>query len=363
MKLPIRSLILLSLSLCTFIASPLPLSAQDKIRIGVSTALSGNAATYGIDVKNSLIFANEKLADNKYELVFDDDKCNGREATSVAQKFINLLKLKYVTGFPCSGSLLSSASLYEKSGTLVMASGSSSEISQAGDFIFRTWPSDAGVSKVLYDHISKQHKNIGILTESTDYAEGLLNEFMKNTADDQITVVSDNFITEAQDYRATLTKFKNRKIDALYINTQSESTFLAVLKQAKTLGIDVTIYSAFVAESASFLENAKELADGIVVATIPSANDLLSSDGSSLFKEFEERFGKIRSFEFMFLSSFEGFRALHQAIESGQEPRRYLYSTKFSGLFGDWWFDKNGDIQGLKHTIKIVKDRKLLPIN
>lgn len=35
--------------------------AEEKIEIGVSTALTRNAATYGVDAKNALQFANERF--------------------------------------------------------------------------------------------------------------------------------------------------------------------------------------------------------------------------------------------------------------------------------------------------------------
>ena len=54
-----------------FFALPSPTFAEKKIKIGVSTALTGAAATYGQDIRNALLFANERFADGRYDFVFE----------------------------------------------------------------------------------------------------------------------------------------------------------------------------------------------------------------------------------------------------------------------------------------------------
>ena len=333
--------------------------AQDKIKIGVSTALTGNAATYGVDLKNALLFANEKLTGNKYELIFEDDKCNGKDAVAVAHRFINVLKLQYVAGFPCSSTVMSAATLYEKANVLVMAAGASSaDISKSGDFIFRTWPSDDDAAKTLYGYIAAKHKSIGIISEQTDYAEGFLKSFVEKNDASKLSIVSESFLTDSVDFRSSLLKLRAKNVDGLFINSQTEVTFLAVLKQVKQMNWNVKVYSAYLAGSASFLENAKSMAEGIIYVDLPSLNEALTGDGPLIFDDFKKKYGKINGVELMFATTFEGFRALNQAIESGQDMRKYLYATKFNGLFGEWWFDRNGDIQGLNFVMKVVQDGK-----
>ena len=354
----IGALVLIFLSLASSI------SAQEKIKIGVSTALTGNAATYGVDLKNALLFANEKLAGNKYELVFEDDRCNGRDAVAVAHRFIDVLKLKYVAGFACSSTVLSSASLYEKAQVVVMvASASAAEISNSGDFIFRTWASDDGAARTLHRYIASNHKSVGIISEQTDYAQGFLKSFIESNNDKKLNIASESYLTDTVDFRSSLLKLRARNIDGLFINSQTEVTLLAVLKQVKEMNWNVQVYSAYWGGASSFLEKAKSLAEGIIYVDLPSVKEALTSDGALLFNEFQKKYGKINSVELMFATAFEAFRALHMAIESGQEMRRYLYSTKFDGLFGEWWFDSHGEIQGLNFIMKVVKDGKGVLLN
>ena len=94
---------------CLFIIAPAFVLPEEPIKIGVSLPLTGPASTYGVELKKVITFANKKLANNKYELIFEDDKCSPKEAVTVAHKFIDLDKLKYVTGFACSGATVAAA--------------------------------------------------------------------------------------------------------------------------------------------------------------------------------------------------------------------------------------------------------------
>lgn len=329
--------------------------AEEKIKIGVSTALTGNAASYGTDLKNVFLFANEKLAHNAYDLIFDDDKCTGRDAVIVAHRFVDALKLRYVAGFACSGTALSTAPIYEKAKVLVMiSSASAADISHAGDYIFRTWASDAGASKKLFNYIAAHHQKIGILSEQTDYAQGFLRSFTDNNSLSDLEILNENYLTEMPDYRSVLLKLRTKGVTALFINSQTDTTFLAVLKQLKDTGWTPQIYTAYWGGSSMILEKAKNLVEGSIFVDLPGTNEVLSSEGKSLFEEYKTKYGNMKSIDLLFGTTFEAFRALHQAIQSGKEPREFLYHNTFHGVFGDWSFDSNGDIQGLDFVIKKV---------
>lgn len=353
----IRNITVVIAVLIGALALTLPLHADNKIKIGISTALTGNGATYGNDLKNVVIFANEKLANNRYDLVFDDDKCDGREAVAVAHRFIDVLNLKYVTGFACSSTVLSTAKLYNNAGAIVLTmSASAADISKVG--VFRTWSSDEGAARKLFEYVATKQKKLGILSEQTDYAEGFLKSFTDSNRDNKIEIFSESFLTDNPDFRSVLLKLRGKNIDSLFINSQSESTFLAALKQVKEMGINVQLYSAYWAGSAAFLDKANGMSEGIIYVDLPSLNEAATADGLKVYEEFVKKFGKMNSIELMFMSAYEGFRALHQAIESGKDMRQYLHSTTFHGLFGDWSFDEHGDIQGLNFVLKVIREGK-----
>ncbi|WKZ56370.1 MAG: ABC transporter substrate-binding protein [Bdellovibrionota bacterium] len=329
--------------------------AEDRIKIGVSVALTGNAATYGTDIKNTLLFANDKLAGGRYELIIEDDMCEGKTGISVAHKLVNVDKVKYVLGYACSSSLLASAKVYEENKVIAIASSAAAaDISQAGDYIFRTVASNDDIGKLLFDYIAARHKHFAVLSEETDFSQGLLKSFLKNNSANNVDVVSENFFTNEADFRSLFLRLQGKKVDGLFINSQTEATFLMALKAAHESRFNAQIYSAYMAGSATFRQNAGVLAEGIIFADRPTAADVFTAEGKDLLEEFKARY-KLNGWEIMFAATFEAFRALHQAIQSGDDVRHYLYNTQFHGLFGDYTFDANGDIQGLKFFMKVIK--------
>lgn len=336
-----------------------PAAAEKSPKLGVPTTLTGNASTYGIDVKNALFFANEKLANKKYQLVIEDDRCDGTTAATVAQKLVHVDKVDYVIGFACSTSMLASAPIYERSKTLAFtSSASAAEISNAGDYIFRTWPSDALSSELLYDYVGRAHKIFGIISEETDYAQGLLQGFLDKAKGSDLVVVSENFLTDDSDYRTLLGKMRVKKIEGLFVNSQSERTFLAVIKQLRELRIDVPVYGVYWPGSSSFINEAKELAEGIIYIDAPTVEEALSPAGMDVYKEYVEKFGPPQFSGILFATTYEAFRALHTAVESGKNPKEFLYQSKFKGLFGEYQFDKNGDIVGMPLLLKRIHNGK-----
>ena len=335
------------------------LVAQAETTIGISTTLSGNASTYGIDVKNALLFANEKLANKKYTLIIEDDRCDGKTAATIAQKFVNIDKVEYVIGFACSSAMLASAPIYERSKVLALAtSASAAEISNAGDYIFRTWPSDAHSAELLFEYVSQTHTVFGVLSEETEYAQGLLSGFLSGIDDKKLEVLSENFLSGDSDYRTLLGKMRTKKIQGLFVNSQSERTFLAVLKQLRELRIEVPVYGVYWPGSSSFMKEAKELAEGIIYVDAPTVEEALSPAGMKVYEEYVEKFGPPLFSGTLFATTFEAFRALHLAIESGQEPKDFLYKAKFEGLFGEYRFDRNGDIIGMPLLLKQIRNGK-----
>ncbi len=57
----------------------------------------------------------------------------------------------------------------------------------------------------------------------------------------------------------------------------------------------------------------------------------------------------------IFLSTWDSFAALHQAMTSGSNLKQTLETRTFEGITGQFSFDSNGDVSGLRHVIKTIK--------
>lgn len=342
-----------------FLLSILPVSAEPH-RLGLSAPLSGGGAGWGNDVKNVLIFANEKLAGGKYSFVFEDDRCDPKTSLSVARKLSSVDRIKEVF-IVCGQATLATAKIYRDSGVVVMAPlATPSRISELG--IFRTGLNDALAAGKLARYIADHHRSISVLTEENDYPVSFLNDFMHSSKELNLTVSNENYLPQQQDFRPQLLRLKAKKVTALFLNTQTEEALTTLVRQLKELAFSPKLYGAYLPGSARFLQIGGKLADGMVFVDFPGASDLLNTRGKELYAEYVSRFGPLQGWSFAFPATFEAFRAVHLAIESGEAPEQYLHKTSFDGLFGSYSFDKRGDLVGPQHVLRIIRDGKSEPL-
>ncbi len=333
-----------------------------KIKIGVSTALSGPAATFGTDIKNAVFFANHEIANDKYDIVVEDDKCEGKEAVAVAHKLINIDKVSYVFG-NCSATVLSTASIYQKAGTIVFAPlATSPNISTAADNIFRTAPNDTINAEILFHYISERHSKLGILTEQSDYSVDLLDAFLNYSRSANFSTFTQPYLSADNDFKSLILKLKQQKVDSLFINSNTEASFAVILKQLKESNYNIPIYGSYNPGSSSFLNLAKGNAEGIIFSDFPSIKDRLNKSDSIILEKYINKHGKPNAWDLVIYTTLEAFKVMHLAIESGKDPKEFLYNNEFSGVFGKYKFDKNGDIEGLRQVIKKIENGQVVTL-
>ena len=334
-----------------------------KIKIGVILPLSGNVSAYGEDVRDALLFANENLAGGKFEFIFEDDHCNGKEAVTAAAKLISQDQIKYGV-VVCTESMISAAPVFESHKVLVLTPiASGAAVSQAGDYIFRTWPGDAGAGRLLFEYVSSRHKKIGILSEDAGYSQDFINTFLKAAQGSDLEIVSVNFPVNETDFRTALLKLRAAKVEGLLFNSGGSPPLSVFLKQLRELRWSVPISSAYQPGNKVFLDTAGKSAEGIVFVDAPPLQEILNTDGANLFRDFQARYGAPRSIPLVFASTFEVLRLLNLISEQHGDPRAYLYHETFNGVFGKYTFDSNGDIVGLKHVMRVIKDSISKPLS
>lgn len=338
----------------------------EKIRIGASVPLTGEASTYGVDIRNGLLFANKHIANDSYELIIEDDKCSDKQAATVAQKLVSIDKVDYVLGFGCSGALLAAAPIYERGKVVVIASATGAPaITNAGDYIFRTIPSLNVAAKRLYDHAAARYRKVGIVSEETAYCQGLAQAFTGENQDNKLTLVKEDYLPEDRDFRTIYAKLKAKGVEALFLNPQAEAGLVTMYKQLQGMKWNVPIYAAYYPSSPAFLDVFGAQADGIVFADLPFNNQVLNSDGLRLYKEYEKEFGPANSGEYNITLTYAAFNALHQAIQSKQDVKSHLYAGKFGGIIDGYEFDDNGDVQSDKITfvLKTIRSGEPQPVS
>ena len=223
------------------------------IKIGLIAPLTGDASAYGEPVRKGVEIATSEInekggIDGRFlEVVYEDGKCSNKDATSAAQKLINIDKVKVIVGMICSGELLSAAPVAESAKVILLGQGSSPDITNAGDYTFRSFPSDIVVSSAMLEHMSKNNvKTVALLSGSTAFTTALKKDFESKIKDTSIKIVaSEDYNDSTKDYRSILQKIKLANPDAILLNTQTGADGGRAAQQARDLGITSQFYTAY----------------------------------------------------------------------------------------------------------------------
>lgn len=214
-------------------------------KIGAILALTGDGAAYGEPAKNTMLLALDEINSKggvngkKLELIFEDDKCNGKDAANATQKLVNVDKVKAIIGSVCSGATISSVPIAAAQKVAMFSHAASSPLlTNISPFFFRNYPSDSTQGKVLADisFNTKKWKKIAFVHEETDYALGINKAFTESFEGFGGKVVTEKFPTTTVDFRTQLTKLRSEKPDALFVDTQTPAVAERVLKQLQDMG-------------------------------------------------------------------------------------------------------------------------------
>jgi ABC-type branched-subunit amino acid transport system substrate-binding protein len=343
------------------IATPISSFADPQVVLGVSAELTGEGSTFGQDIRDVLIFANAQLAGNRYKLDLQDSKCDPKAGVDVAKYFAQVSHPTAVIGFGCSGPFLAGAPTFKKAKLLTMVTvASNPRIPNARERVFQSALNDQDAGIQLAKWVAQSHpKKVGVLSGLTDYCQDLKKHFVETLASEKVAVADSDYIVTETDFKSYLLKLKSAGVDSLFLNAQYEAHMSIMLRNLENLQWHPKLYSAYYPSSPAVLKESASAMEGMEFVDVPFLDDILTSEGKDIFKEFKSKYGELRSYEAIFVFVYEGFRALHLALESGQAPEKFLTENKFNGIVGDYTFDKNGSIHGINFIIKKIKDGKV----
>lgn len=335
------------------------------IAIGFIGPLSGDSASYGAPIKNSIALAvrDLKTQGKKVDVIYEDGKCSGDDARTAFLKLFNENKINIIIGGVCSGETLAIAPLAEEKAVIVFSpSAASPDITNAGTFVFRNNPSDTYGGKVLGELLAQKYKDIAIISDNTEYAQILRKIFLEKYNEGDGEVLVDEVSTpDAKDFKAIISNVKKSKAEAVIINSQTEQTAGTLVKVIRNAKINLPLYGHLLPAGAKFLEVAGKTAEGLTFTDVP-ALDIDNIRVSAFLEDYRKNYGA-SSQEFYMGAAYDAVNILVQAVEkAGNDPlkiRDYLYNLpEYDGLIGKYSFDLNGDVVGIDLVLKQIRDGK-----
>lgn len=317
---------------------------SEPVSIGLMVPLSGDVASFGENVRRGVELALEDAGLEHVAVHVEDSQCDPTEATNAINALIATYDVAAVVGEICSGATLAAAPIAEEQQVVLVSPASSAPtITDAGDYIFRVFPSDAIQAEFGAELVYTDGKRrLAILYMTDDYGTGyeavLQEEFPRRGG--QI-VASEGFRGGSTDVRAQLTKIRAANPDALFVISNSPDSSVVALQQARELGLDLTIYGVDALNSPDIVSGAGGAAEGLVVATARSANKAFAD-------RYEQRFGEQPAF--LVGHGYDAMSVLLDAVadgaRTGEEIKSFLDEYSFDGATGNLSFDENGDIVG-----------------
>ena len=335
-------------------------------KIGVMLPLTGDLAHLGQPSSNAVKLAvddmNEKngVKGHQIELVIEDSKCNPKEASTVVNKLISVDKVIAIIGEFCSSASLAAIPVAEQSKIPMISPASSNyKISDSGDYIFRTFPSDAlqGKEGARIAH-NLHYDKVALFYINNDYGVGLKEVFSNKIKElgSEVVIVEQHNQGDT-DFKTQLAKIKAAKPDGIYLITYpAEGAIL--LKQAKELAIKVPVLGTETLKDESFLKLASGSAEGIMM-TFPSLDK-----SSNEYVNFENRYKEIYGNDPAAYSpeAYDAAVVLMKALEisdgSSTGIKNALYTIQgHKGASGEISFDEKGDVEKPYSLYKVEKGK------
>ena len=341
---------------------PAMVANKEPIKIGWLGPLTGDASSLGVDALGAAKIAVGEINTTggingrNLELVAEDGKCNPKDSASAGNKLINIDKVSVILGGLCSGETTAVVPTAEQNKVIMLSACSSApNITTAGDYIFRTYPSDAYQGKFAADYIYNKlgKKKVAVLATLGDWGTGVKNSFVTNfNALGGDVVYQDDFTQDSRDLRTSLTKVKASNAELLYFVGYTEASNIG-LRQAKELGMKLPIFGADGWDDAKIHVNS--FADGIMytVAAVGAQGDDWKKKLS------DNNVGNTVCAP----GSYNNVNIIADIMKrvgtDATAIKDELYKVKdYQGVNGSITLDQNGDLATANYDVKIVKNGK-----
>lgn len=319
-----------------------------KIKIGVLTPLTGDAASWGVGSKNGVPMAVAELREEGYdvELVIEDTTCDAVTGVTAARKLIYQDKVDMIVGGICSAVTLAVAPIAEQEHILMISPASTSpDITNAGDYIFRVVTSGSLAGQVGADYVLKEGvRNVALLAVNNDGALGNMKPFERSFAEKGNILMKVLYDEDVTSLATDLTRIAAAEPEMI-VAVPYPRDMILLLQDKRRLGIEVPLFIAAETPSdASVRREAGDLLEGVEYIEPATAENEVRARFDAMY--LEKYGGEPAQF------SWEAYDAVMLYVEtldtvSGDrsEVKDALYDVKnWEGASGTITFDENGDV-------------------
>ncbi len=354
----------------------LPAQAQERVRIGFMSPVTGPQAANGVDNRDGALLAIKELNAKgikvggktvQFELDINDDVADPKQGVQVAQTLADK-KTKFVLGPYNSGVTVPASRVFDQAGVVVLTVASNPKVTEQGyATLFRIGASDnqLGTKMAVYAAQDLKVKSVAVIDDRTAYGQGVASEFAAEAKRQGLKVVANEFTTDkATDFSSILTNVRASKAEAVFFGGYSPQGG-PMLRQMRSLGITAPLLGGDGICSTE-TANLSQITGDMKTFCTQGGSMLDKSDKG---KKFAERYrAEYKRDPLTYAAAFyDGMNLLASAIETTQslDPKKVadqIAKGKYMGVTGEFSYDDKHNMRSSAVTVFTLKGKEVVPL-
>lgn len=327
-----------------------PKPQRPDYEIGAMFPLSGSTMTIGAAARNGMELAileiNRSSSPFRIEATFQDSTNDVADATAIMKRLCTYDKVPLVVGEAMNHMSQALAPIANSNETVLISPISSgTELTDAGDFFFRTCVSDAVPARLLAEWMRELGvQSVGIIFVNNPWGVASKDLFAAEFAKLGGTVTAvEGSLLEDEDVTPQLTSVLASKCDAIYLPTMAVQG-ARIVQQIKSMEAGHTLIFGSVEHDDPLFRNlAGPSAEGVYLLRPHSFAGPTCDDFRN---RYIQKYDQMPAWPAFY--AYDTVRIIEQAFlagkRTGPELREYLLNMPpYDGLTGTIKFDENGD--------------------
>jgi branched-chain amino acid transport system substrate-binding protein len=327
-------------------------AAPSETVIGAALPMSGDVSYYGQDSRRGIDLALDEINGrggingSHVRVIYQDTQGQGALAVSAIRSLLDVQHVLAVIGGGTSTETLAMAPIAQREQHVLLTPVSSAAaISHAGDYVFRSVPSDGAQAADLAKWVlSKGYRRIALIYVNQSWGVGLETDFVARYKELGGQVVAMTSSDQGDvDFRTQIVTMRAAQPQAYVAIIYAREGGL-LLRQARELGVKDQFFGADPWTKKEFVDSSGGAGNGVLFTT-PAVF------GGAEYQAFATKYRakyhqepgiyEAHGYDCMMLLA----RAIQKAGSSPQAIRNALASTRnYMGATGNTTFDANGDV-------------------
>ncbi|MDD3823005.1 MAG: ABC transporter substrate-binding protein [Sphaerochaetaceae bacterium] len=346
-------------------------AAPSSVNVGFIGPMTGDYANYGnLISKGALVAIDEKNAAGgiagkiKINLIIEDSEGEPQKGLAGIEKLSSSDKIVALIGPVFTGVSFAVGQRVQDEGIMMVTpSGTHKDITEIGNYVFRTVASDGLQGDVSghYFYEALGVRNLAVLYVKNDYSQGLY-EGTKASFESRggKVVIAETAQIGDKDFKTQLTKIRAAAPDAIYIPNYT-AEMAQILEQASQLGMKIPFLSSDGFSNPEIYDLAPAYTDGVIYVGPTQVAE------SAAYKKFVADYTAKWGFapDSFATNAYDAAYILFDALEkvyaqTGKFDRKairdaFAATKDFPGVTGTINFAENGDLVAYQGVYKVDK--------